>query len=326
MNVSYLDLNYPDLKENYSIRPNSYGGGRVFISWMREEFKDEFHIFADEECFKNINFPYNCHPLTWGERQKIRNGAPIKEVIKNAAQVDLFLHPHPEIFINLSGLKAKQATWLVGLGQYVNPNIHNILIYNDYQQPHITNPIAKIHKIIIGKPISKFRGYIKDDYIFQCSRHLPMFNSVEVAKFCLKYKIKGIFAGPIDGGYPLEHYIDNQITFYLGQIDEDKKMSLTSHARLYTLLHDWDTPMSLSAVESLSVGTPVACKKRGFWPSLIKEGENGFFINSEDDLKKAWDNAQNIDQRKCYESVAEFSVENMTNSVYNACRKILNEN
>ena len=48
-------------------------------------------------------------------------------------------------------------------------------------------------------------------------------SSIEIAKECIKYKIKGIFAGTIGKDYELMDYIDNINTFFLGEISDNEK-------------------------------------------------------------------------------------------------------
>ena len=132
----------------------------------------------------------------------------------------------------------------------------------------------------IGINLPEFRVYKKHNFIFACHRHWPQFQSIEVAKWAQKYKVKTIFAGPICGDYPLKDYIDNKYTYYLGEIPDQLKIEYYQSARLTTLIHNWPTPMSLSALEALAYGCPVACNlNKGFWPTLIQDGINGFHID-----------------------------------------------
>lgn len=332
MNICYLDLNYPDCLEDYSINPKRYGGGRVFASWAKEKLNNvvgepnTFHIFADPKCFENLGDNENksvCFDLSWEHRKAIREGLPVKDVIPFPNNYDLFVHHHVNLNLNLLGLDAKQVCWAVGLEEYVNPKNDHLILYNQFQHPVLENFNTKVYYAKIGKPIPIFEEYKKDDYIFQCSRHWDKFNSIEIAKFCTKNRLMGVFAGPIDGNYPLMDYIDGRYTQYVGVISEEEKLKLTKYARLYTMFHSWKTPFNLSAIEALSFGTPVCCADIGFWKSLIVEGKNGFFIKTEQDLLKAWDKAPTLAQKDCWDSVFSYSDTAMVNQFYFAFEKIL---
>ena len=150
-------------------------------------------------------------------------------------------------------------------------------------------------------------------------------NSIEVAKFCIENKIKGIFAGPIHGDYPLLKYIDNQSTFYLGNISESQKMELHAKARLFCLLHKWDLPFNQSVIEANGVGTPILVNNEGpFFKQYMKEGKNGFFYNGTN-LMEAYKNAANINQKECWLAAKEYSIEEMVNSILQALEEVKQE-
>lgn len=328
MKVLYLDVNPlgTSVCEDYSFdNPRRYGGGSVFARWMRKMNPNGFNIIAHSKCFENMSESNGCIVWDEGAQEKVLAGEPIVNLIPNAESYDLFLTHNPAVYLNLEGLKTKQAAWCVGYLDTVHPKQEHLFLYNEFQHPKILNPNTKSHKITIGKLLPEFKEYEKEDYIFQCSRQCALFSSSLIARFCIENKIRGVFAGPLDKDCDLMSYIDNKTTFYLGQISEEEKIDYTKRARLYTLLHNWPTPFSLSAVEALSFGTPVACVKTGFWPSLIKHSVNGFFVGSEQALLAAYECAQHVSQFDCWLSAAPFSVPNMVESVLNACRKVINE-
>lgn len=311
MKIAYLDLNYPDHFEDYSLFPKRYGGGSIFARWAKEylngqEYNDTFHIYADENCFDNINSEEDlyCYELDWSSREAIRNGAPVSNYIKE--DYDLFVTHHIEIHLNTD---KPQCCWSLGWREQLHPQNKHLLLYNDFQDPIIRNE-AVIHNVQIGKPIPSFKEHKKEDFIFQCSRHTSVFGSIEVAHFSRATGIPFYFGGPIDKGYPILDYVDNKSVFYLGVMDESDKIDWTKRARLYAMKHNWPTPFNLSAIEALSYGTPIVCNNIGFWPTLIEDGVNGYF----GDLESAWEKSKSVSQKDCYDSAANYSVKNMINS------------
>ena len=82
----------------------------------------------------------------------------------------------------------------------------------------------KAKYIKLGKQVpNEFKEELKEDYIYQVSRHDDHMNSIEVAKFCLENKTKGvveknfIYYNPEEKKYPyyLRH---NQKISYLEQM------------------------------------------------------------------------------------------------------------
>lgn len=317
MKIAYLDLS-PGIFEDYSLNPKRYGGGRAFAALLKQ-YK-WFDIFADKACFENyteIDRAKSCFYFSLEQRQAVLSGAPLLSLLPKLLEYDIIIHSHTNNYLNTEGLKAKQIVWSVGYLEQIHEKHTDLLLYNDYQAPQIKNPNLRIHKFVLGKQISRFQKQEKENYIFQCSRHTGIFNSIGVAQFCNAYGIKGVFAGPIDEGYPLLQVIDNKNTFYLGQISEEHKLLLTARARLYTMIHTgWPTPFNLSAVEALSLGTPVVCNPIGFWPTLIQHNVNGFYLTeSFDQLKSAWDSAPSIPQESCYISASYHSQDRMISSL-----------
>lgn len=323
MKILYLDLNDNNLIEDYSSDPNRYGGGRIFASAAIQTDKN-FFIAAYEKCFDKIQNKSNCIFTTEEQRKRIVDGEKIKNIIPNAEDFDIFAYHRYDTYLNLEGLKGKQCCWAVGRDETINPKIKDLLVHNrEYQNCRISEN-TKMHDIIIGTKNEGYNFYNKKDFIFQCSRHEPIFGTIQVAQLCKKYEIPAIFAGPIQQNYPLLDYVDSNLIKYVGQISETEKASFYKEAMASTYLHFWQTPFNLSAVESLSYNTPIIATNIGFWPSFIKSGTNGFIINNELDFIEAVNKCRNIDQFSCYQTSLKYTTKTMIESFYNVFYKILN--
>lgn len=317
MRIAYIDLNYPDHYESYAVNPQRYGGGRIFAAWAKELIPN-FHIYSSEKSFIDLSDKdsiNNCHRITLEQQQLIRDGAKIIDVIPETKDIDIFVHHFSNIHINTEKL---QIIWCLGYRELVHPENKHIMLYSrNRQMPIIQTPDHIIYDVVIGVPAPKeFSYYQKEDFIFQCTRHVPEFGSIYVAQLCQKYNIKCLFAGPIGDNYPLLNYIDNVNTFYLGTISNEEKIEYTKRARLYTFLHSWPTPFNLSAIDALAYGTPIASTSIGFWPDLIEENKNGFIINDEHTFITAWEKSLNIDQQNCFNTSQKFTVDKMIDSFY----------
>ena len=325
MRIIYLDLSL-SIIESQSIYPTRYGGGSAFSKYCKEF--PNFCIYAKNECYNDLTSQdnkSNCKIIVQEQIDKLLNNVPIEEVIPEIKDYDILCHCTPNIYINTDNIKTKQLPWSVGYNEQIHEKHKYLLLYNDFQAPIRRNPDVKIYTFVLGKKIPEFQNYEKEDYIFQCSRIVQDFCSIEVATFCLKNKIKGIFAGPIYPDYPFLNFIDNKYTYYLGEISEEQKINLTKHARLYTLLLNWPAPMNLSCLESLSYGTPVVTTWCPFTNSIIKDKINGFFSFNDNDLLNAWNKAPEISQFECWRSVLKYNHYNMIDSLYDCFNQILDE-
>jgi glycosyltransferase involved in cell wall biosynthesis len=317
MKIAYIDLNYPDHYESYAINPKRYGGGRIFAAWAKELINN-FHIFSSESSFQDLSendSRLNCHQISHDQQQSIRDGKAIAEVIPETEDVDIFVHHFSNIHINT--LKP-QIIWCLGYGEQIHPLNKHVMLYNkNKQRPVTTNLDHIIYDVVIGVPIPEsFEYNKKEDFIFQCTRHVPEFGSINVAQLCNHYKIKCIFAGPINDHYPLLNHIDNVNTFYIGTISNEEKIEYTKKARLYTFLHSWPTPFNLSAIDALAYGTPIVSTPIGFWPELIEQNKNGFIIENEKDFINVWNKSLDIDQQDCFNTAKNFTVNKMIESFH----------
>jgi hypothetical protein len=147
-------------------------------------------------------------------------------------------------------------------------------------------------------------------------------NSIEIAKNCLKYGIKGYFGGPVHGNYPLLDYIDNIYTFYVGVLSEEEKLDYTRRSRLYPILADWDVVFNQSALEANGEGTPILVAKRGWFNGYLKEGVNGYFYS--DNFIEVYQKSLEIDQEKCNIEAQKYSIFPMINSFLKTFNEILN--
>jgi hypothetical protein len=325
MKIAYIDLNYPDHFEDYSYFPKSYGGGRIVAGPMMEKLND-FYVYSDERSFQNLkdNKKSQAKILDWPKREALRNGACVKSVIPEADDYDLFFSHTTNINLNLSNCRSKKyGVWTIGWKETIHQDIENVVCFSQKFQEPIFLGRPNIFHAVIGPKMDSFQEYQKEDMIFQCTRHVECFQSIEVAQLALKYNIKTIFAGPIGNNYRLMDFIDNKTTFYLGSISQEDKVKYNKIAKFHTQFQTYPTCATLSAKESLSYGTPIMASAIGEWPSFIVEGLNGFIVRSEQDFLKAWENRDNIKQLNCYNSVVKYSEDKMIQEFYEVFNQIV---
>jgi glycosyltransferase involved in cell wall biosynthesis len=324
MKIAYFDLGFSN--ESYALNANRYGGAAVVGRHMKQIKDIDFTIIAPQESFDEFSDEdrkERCFPLDKKLLQLIAKGYPVDKIINGLDKYDFIMHMQTCLSINKGSLKLP-VVHLSGFSETAgHPNNDYILLYLNSFKP-IFGEKAKYIKL--GKQVpNEFKEVVKEDYIYQVSRHDTLMNSIEVAKFCIENKIKGIFAGPIHGDYPLLKYIDNQNTFYLGSISESEKMELHAKARLFCLLHKWDLPFNQSVIEANGVGTPILVNNEGpFFKQYVKEGKNGFFYNGTN-LMDAYKNTANINQKECWLAAKEYSIEEMVNSILQALEEIKQE-
>lgn len=327
MNIAYLDLNEDDLIEDYSSKPDRYGGGRIVCASLLKRLNNCF-LFANEKCFDNIDLDKKknqCIPLDSNTRKAIKNGAPIKNYIQDINKYDIFLHHDTGVYINLEGHnRPRQAVWPVGWREKVHENIRNVLSFDREGQNTIYPKDARIYDIVIGPEFEPFEQRSKENFIFQCSRHNNVYQSIQLAALSNKYKIKTYFSGPIEKDYPLLNYIDNINTFYLGLISQDLKREFFKKAKANVQIQTYPISATLTGKEASSYGVAIIAAPIGGWNNYVQHGVNGFFIKNEEDFINAWRNINSIEQIKCYQLGEKHSEENMFKKVVQALQDIYN--
>lgn len=329
--VLYLDLNYPDLVEDYSLTPKRYGGGAIIarhlMPWMNQNGY-QMDIAANPLCFDNVEEKYkdNCIALTDEQRADLRDGASFYSTLPDVAIYDIILHNFHGVKLNLRGSGTKDLIWLVGYGEHVHHLNRRIVLYNGYQGT-ICHPEAKVYKARIGVPLPKFQKYETKGYIFSAHRQNLEFGAKIMCRLAHKYRLNYITAGPLDKSFDIMQYVDNKYVTYLGVINAEEKAEMYKHAYCSTHIHSWKTPMSLGAVESLSYGCPCIATNIGFWPSLITNWENGFILNSnnDEDFLDLLENCSCISQEKCYNSVRQYDSSLMISDYIKVFEEVLKE-
>jgi glycosyltransferase involved in cell wall biosynthesis len=314
--------------EQVGINTTRHNGGGCFSRYAKELLNNEdnqFFVCGYQKSFDNISDQdHQKNLLIFPDEimEKLNNGEPVKNFIDNADSFDIVIHHRDSYAYNLTGMKAKQVYWSTFVNHTVHPNNHGALFYSYDQNPIVYNT-TKCYKVKIGTFVPrKYTTIKKDNYIFICTRHDSVMDTNVILNLCIKNKIKCIVAGPILESYPLN--IDNQYTFYLGEISNEQKNELSSKAFLYSCIQNWDTIFSLSAIESLAFGTPIIARNRGCFSYIIKDGVNGFFFDDEEkNFLSIIDKAKNINTEQVWRSAHEFSDVEMIKTFYAAFVDIL---
>jgi len=111
---------------------------------------------------------------------------------------------------------------------------------------------------------------------------------------------------------------------WLGEQTDRQKAGLLADAAGLLVPISWEEPFGLVFIEALASGTPVISRPRGSVPELLRDGEHGFLVESEDEMVDACRNLDTIDRRACRDwALQRFSVERMTTDYLRVYRKII---
>lgn len=377
--VAYLEVN--SIYEDYSCYPSQYSGCSIFASWAKEMYNSsfdedeiEFYIFAPKDCLGNVKIKEenaeNCIIIPMEDFTRIKSGENLKYVIPDTFDdFDIIMHHNPGLYLDLEGLKAKQIIWgPYGTTEEVTEKADHVLYWRKNQKPKSKK--QNIYKVQLGKPVAK--NYVppekKLDFIFQCTRHDRQTNTIEVINQCKANDIEFIFGGPVMqdeesgillpgiedvkwypcllgvlGGVDGDGEINESIKYLGNRIEEEEKLSINQEARLSTFLFKRNPSFSLSAIESLSVGTPILASKEllpertasdimpenspiieddQFFRDVVIEGETGFFYDGFN-FKECYNAAADINPKACWEMAQNYSLEKMMDSFSKAIKQVM---
>ncbi|MFC1544954.1 glycosyltransferase family 4 protein [Gemmatimonadota bacterium] len=149
--------------------------------------------------------------------------------------------------------------------------------------------------------------------------------ALEIARACNK---KLILAGIIqDEDYYHRHikpHLDSVNAVYVGSADPVQRNQMLGKA--CALLHpiNFNEPFGLSVVESMACGTPVIAFNKGSMPELIKNGKNGFLVNTVEEAIGAVAKIKDIDRASCRRHVERyFTIDRMVEQYIQVYEMIL---
>lgn len=106
----------------------------------------------------------------------------------------------------------------------------------------------------------------------------------------------------------IEPHLDNNKVEYIGAIDDEQKNNLLGQALAMIVPIEWEEPFGIVFAESLACGTPVISCPRGALPEIVREGIDGYLINSIDEAVNRVYQLQQINRHDCRQrAIACFS-------------------
>ncbi len=97
---------------------------------------------------------------------------------------------------------------------------------------------------------------------------------------------------------------------YVGAVDDVQKNALLGQASAMLVPIQWNEPFGIVFAESLACGTPVISCPRGALPEIVRQGVDGFLINSIEEGCEAVGKVAALDRAGCRaHAVANFSAD-----------------
>jgi len=122
----------------------------------------------------------------------------------------------------------------------------------------------------------------------------------------------------------VEPRLDGVRASYVGPVDRERRASVLGGAVALLHLIEFDEPFGFSVVEAMACGTPVVARRRGSMAEIVRDGENGFLVDTTDDAVAAVHRAVSLDRVAVRSSVvSRFGVDRMVDDYLALYRRLV---
>jgi glycosyltransferase involved in cell wall biosynthesis len=186
--------------------------------------------------------------------------------------------------------------------------------------------VATIHH---GIDLAEFELEEKpDDYLLFFGRIHPDKGTVEAIDVAERTGLPLVIAGIVqDHGYfeqLVQPRLDGERVSYVGPVGPDRRSAVLGGARALLHLVNFDEPFGFSVVEAMACGTPVIATRRGSMAEIVRHGENGFLVESQEEAVAAVDASSSLDRAAVRASVEErFDTERMVDDYLAVYRRVV---
>jgi glycosyltransferase involved in cell wall biosynthesis len=170
----------------------------------------------------------------------------------------------------------------------------------------------------------------KGDYFAFLGRTSPEKGLEEICRMIRKSDHKLKIAAKVDSvdrAYFESHikpYIDGDQIEFLGEVDHAGKNELLKNAKALLLWLNWEEPFGLVVPEANACGTPVIVNRRGSMQELVRDGVNGYLVDTLEEMEAKLDNVSDIIPAACREHTrVNFSKEKMVKDYVEVAESLL---
>lgn len=165
-------------------------------------------------------------------------------------------------------------------------------------------------------------------YLGRLNREKGIVTALDIAK---KTGQKLIVAGNIVGAEEWTYFMQEvqprlnepNINF-VGQVNFTEKIKLLKNAKALLFPIDRREPFGLAMIEAMACGTPVIGFRRGSVPEVVKDGETGFVVDTEEEMIESLKKIDSINRKNCRKLVEEkFTLDMMVGRYEKLYKKII---
>lgn len=164
-----------------------------------------------------------------------------------------------------------------------------------------------IHNFVDLKTYS-FQASVAEDaplvFLSRIERIKGLHTSIQIAK---RSGRKLLIAGNHGNSGEEGRYWENEIKpfinkdgiKYIGTVNDKEKSELLGKASAMIVPIEWDEPFGIVFAEALACGTPIISCPRGALPEIVRDGKDGFLVNSAEEACHAIKKLKEIKREDC---------------------------
>ena len=170
----------------------------------------------------------------------------------------------------------------------------------------------------------------KEDYLLFAGRLSPEKGAGRAVQIAKQARMPLRMAGMIEPrhqGYfdqEVKPHLDGPNVAYLGLLSQAELALEYQRAAAVLFPISWCEPCSMVGIEAQASGTPIIGTRCGYLPELVREGETGFLVDTDEEAAAAAQRLTAIDPRACRRNVEKrFSAPVMATGYERVYRKLV---
>ena len=325
---------------SWRVPPRGYGPWEQFASLLTEGLVErgvDVTLFASADSVTTARL-IGTAPTGYSEdpalHAKAWEALHISEVFEHASEFDVIHNSFDFLPLTYSGLVGTpvvttihgfSSEQIVPVFEKYNRSGYYVAI-SDADRHERLDYVATIHH---GIDLGEFElQRTPGDYLLFFGRVHPDKGVVEAIDVAERAGLPLTIAGIIqDRGYFeqfVEPRLDGERVSYVGPVGPDRRGSLLCGARALLHLVNFDEPFGFSVVEAMACGTPVIARRRGSMAEIVRHGENGFLVDTQEEAVAAVHALSSLDRAAVRTSVeGRFDVERMVDDYLALYRRVV---
>jgi glycosyltransferase involved in cell wall biosynthesis len=325
---------------SWRVPPRHYGPWEQFVSLLTEGLVErgvDVALFAAADSVTSARL-VGTIPTGYSEDEnldpKVWEGLHIATVFEHAEEFDLIHNNFDFLPLTYSGLvdtpvlttiHGFSSERIVPVFERYDGRGHYVAISDADRHSRLHYEATIHHGIRMERfPLVEAAG----DYLLFFGRIHPHKGTAEAIEVAERIGMPLTIAGIVqDSEYferSVEPRLDGDRVRFIGSVGPDERAAVLGGARALLHLISFEEPFGFSVIESMACGTPVIATRLGSMPELIKDGVNGYLVDSQDEAAAAVESAGKLDRSAVRASVERrFDVSRMVEEYIEVYRRIV---